>query len=127
MGRKALFSSDGPAPVAPYSPALDLGEWVYLSGQLGLSPQSGAMVEGGTREQAEQALRNLSVLLEAAGLTLDSVVKTTLYLTDMGDFDEVNELYADSFSEPRPAREAVEVSALPLGAAVEIDAVARRE
>ena len=99
------------------------GEWLVCSGQVGM--QDGRLVSGGIRDQARQALANLRALLETQGASMADVVKTTVFLTDMGDFAALNEVYADAFGEHRPARSAVGVSALPLGAAVEIEAWAR--
>lgn len=107
-------------PAGPYSPLVRAGEWLVLSGQLGL--REGALVEGGVREQARQALANVRALLEAEGASLGDVVKTTVFLVDMGDFAALNEVYADALGEHRPARSAVAVSALPMGALVEVEA-----
>ena len=110
-------------PVGPYSPTLRTGRWLICSGQVGL--RDGTMVEGGVREQTTQALANLRQLLEEEGASLSDVVKTTVFLTDIGDFAVMNEEYAAAFGDHRPARSTVEVSALPLGALVEIDLWAR--
>lgn len=108
------------APVGPYSPIVRAGQWLVCSGQIGLL--DGRLVEGGIRAQARQALDNLRVLLEREGATLRSVVKTTVFLTDAADFGAVNEVYAEAFGDHRPARSTVAVAALPLGAAVEVEA-----
>ena len=110
-------------PVGPYSPLVRAGEWLVCSGQVGL--RDGVLVEGGVSAQAGQALTNLRRLLEEAGSSLDSVVKTTVFLTDAGDFEALNEVYAEAFGQHRPARSTVVVAALPLGAVVEIEAWAR--
>jgi 2-iminobutanoate/2-iminopropanoate deaminase len=125
MAREA-FTSDrlGPA-VGPFSQAVKGGEGIFLSGQVGSDPASGRLVAGGVAAQTEQALRNLSAVLEAAGRTLDDVVRVGVYLADMGDFAAMNEAYARWFAQPYPARTTIGVAALPLGAAVEIDLVAR--
>ena len=123
---RETFTSDriGP-PVGPFSHAVRGGEAIYLSGQVGHDPATGRLVEGGVAAQAEQALRNLSAVLEAAGRTLDDVVRVGVYLADMGDFAAMNEVYARAFEAPYPARTTIGVAALPLGAAVEMDCIAR--
>lgn len=118
----------GSAPVqGPYSPALDLGDFLFISGQVGLDPATRKIVPGGTLMEFEQVLRNVRVLLEAAGLKPAQVVKTTLFLMDMGEFAAVNEIYAAFFKAlPRPARSTIQVAALPGGARIELEAIARR-
>ena len=126
MPRKSFTSERMPPSGLPFSPAvLGAADAVYLSGQVGHDPATGRLVEGGVAAQTEQALRNLSAVLEAAGRTLDDVVRVGVYLTDMDDFAAMNEVYARSFAQPYPARTTIGVAALPLGAAVEIDLVAR--
>ena len=110
-------------PVGPYSPVVRAGEWLVCSGQVGL--RDGALVAGGVRAEARQALANLRELLEGEGASLVHVVKTTVFLTDPGDFGAMNEVYAEAFGEHRPARSTVVVAALPLGAAFEVEAWAR--
>ena len=107
-------------PVGPYSPVVRAGGWLVTSGQIGL--RDGAIVAGGVRAQTGQALANLRALLEEEGAALASVVKTTVFLTDMADFAAMNEEYAAAFGEHRPARSTIAVTALPLGAAVEVEA-----
>jgi len=121
------FTTDRIAPAAgPFSPAVrGAGDAIYLSGQVGQDPANGRLVEGGVAAQTEQALRNLQAVLEAAGRTLDDVVRVGVYLADMGDFAAMNEVYARWFERPYPARTTIGVAALPLGAAVEIDLVAQ--
>jgi 2-iminobutanoate/2-iminopropanoate deaminase len=123
--RKRIHTDGAPAAIGPYSQAIVSGGFVFTAGQIGLEPGSGEFVEGGVADQAERALKNLSAVLEAAGTSMKDVVKTTLYLADMGDFVTVNEIYAGYFSEPFPARSAVQAADLPKGALVEIDAIAR--
>lgn len=114
-----------PAPVGPYSQAIRLAELVFVSGQIPLDPKTAKMVSGEIEDEARQVLINLNSVLEAAGSDLSCVVKTTVYLTDMSLFPRVNAVYAEAFdTQPAPARATVEVSALPLGARVEIDAIA---
>jgi 2-iminobutanoate/2-iminopropanoate deaminase len=123
---RAVESGRAPAPIGPYSQALEAGEWLFCSGQIGLDPQSRQLVAGGVREEARQALINLGAVLAEAGLGFEDVVKTTLYLADLGDFSVVNEVYGEFARSPYPARATVGVAALPRGAKVEIEAIARR-
>jgi 2-iminobutanoate/2-iminopropanoate deaminase len=120
-----IETQSAPAAVGPYSQAVTEGGFVFTSGQIGLDPQSGALVPGGVEAEAKQALRNLEAVLGAAGASLDRVVKTTIFLADIGDFKRVNVIYADAMGAHRPARSTVQAGALPLGARVEIEAVAR--
>ena len=114
-----------PAPVGPYSQAVRMADLVFLSGQIPLDPKTGTIVSGEIEDETRQVLSNLKAVLEAAGSDLARVIKTTVYLTDMSLFPRVNAIYAEAFEiEPAPARATVEVSALPLGARVEIDAIA---
>ena len=121
--KKAILTSEAPAAIGPYSQAITAGGMIYVSGMLGIDPASGALKETVT-EQAEQALKNLSAVLREAGTDTGSVVKTTVFLTDMGAFAAVNEIYARYFSAPFPARSCVQVSALPKGGLFEIEAIA---
>ena len=121
--KKAIQSNEAPAAIGPYSQAITAGGMIYVSGMLGIDPASGALKETVT-EQAEQALKNLSAVLKEAGTDAGSVVKTTVFLTDMGAFAAVNEIYARYFSAPFPARSCVQVSALPKGGLFEIEAIA---
>ncbi len=111
------------APVGPYSPIVRAGEWLVCSGQVGL--RDGVLMGGGIRGQARQALANVSALLEGEGATMTDVVKTTVFLLHMGDYGPFNEVYAEVFGDHRPARSAVAVSGLPLGALVEVEVWAR--
>ena len=121
--KKAIQSIEAPAAIGPYSQAVYSGGMVYVSGMLGIDPASGILKETVT-EQAEQALKNLSAVLKAAGADMCSVVKTTVFLTDMGAFAAVNEIYAKFFTAPFPARSCVQVGALPKGGLFEIEAIA---
>ena len=124
---KEARSDAAPAPVGPYSQAGEHDGWIFASGQIPLDPASGELVGGEIEDQARQVLANLRAVLEAAGASLDDVVRTTIYLIDLSHFPRVNAVYAEHFTaEPRPARATVQVAALPLGAAVEIDAIAVR-
>ena len=120
-----IDTPNAPAAVGPYSQAMATDSLVYTSGQLGINPADKAMPEG-VREQAALCLNNVKAVLKAAGSGLDKVLKVTVFLTDMNDFAAVNEIYADFFSQPYPARSCFAVKTLPLGAKVEIEAVAAR-
>jgi len=127
MTERTSFSSpDAPNAVGPYSQAIASGDHVFLSGQTPIDPATGALVDADVAGQAERCFDNLAAVLAAAGLTLDDVVKVNVYLTSMDDFAAMNEAYAGRFSEPYPARTTVAVAALPLGARIEIELVARR-
>lgn len=115
----------GPRPLGPYAPLREAGGWVAVSGQIGLT-REGALIAGGIKEQTRRALENTAALLEAAGLDLSAVVKTTVFMTDLSEFEAVNEIYARFFKPPYPARSTVQVCALPRGARVEIESLARR-
>ena len=123
---KVIATKNAPAAVGPYSQAIDCGDTVYCSGQIPLDPQTGAVVEGGLEAQAHQMFRNVKAVLAEAGLGLENVVKTTVFMTDLGQFGALNAIYAEYFAEPYPARSCVEVSALPKGVLVECEVVARR-
>jgi 2-iminobutanoate/2-iminopropanoate deaminase len=128
QSRQAVHTEKAPAPLggAPYSQAIISGDLVFASGQVALDPATGALVDGGVSEQTEQVLRNVQSVLEEAGSGLDRVLKTTVFLTDLGSFGAMNEVYARHFTAPYPARSTIEVSALPAGAAVEIECTAVR-
>ena len=123
MKKECIIPAGGAKPIAPYSPAIRVGEFVYTSGQIGMTPE-GKMVEGGVEAQVKQVLANLKAVLEAAGASVDSVIKTTIFMQDMADYAVVNAVYGEVFGENPPARSAVAVAALPAGALVEIEAVA---
>jgi len=125
MTRQAIQTNGAPAAIGAYSQGIRSGDLVFCSGQVGLDPASGELADG-VEAQAERALRNLQAVLDAAGLGLDDVVKTTIFLTDVGDFAAVNAVYAKFMPEPPPARSTVGIAALPRGALVEIEAIARR-
>ncbi len=125
MNRHAIATAGAPAAIGPYSQAIAIDDLVFCSGQLGLDPATGALVEG-VEAQAERSMRNLVAVLEAAGLAMAAVVKTTVFLVDMADFAAVNAVYARFMPDPPPARSTVAVAALPKGGLVEIEAIARR-
>jgi 2-iminobutanoate/2-iminopropanoate deaminase len=124
MKREVIAIEKAPTAVGPYSQAIRVGDFVFTAGQVAIDPALGKLVEGGIEEQTRQVLRNIAAVLEAAGSSLDKVVKTTVFLEDMGDFRAMNEVYAGFFANEPPARSTVEVTALALGALVEIDAIA---
>jgi 2-iminobutanoate/2-iminopropanoate deaminase len=125
MTRQSISTAGAPAAIGPYSQAVVTDGFVFCSGQLGLDPETGDLVDG-VEDQADRALRNLAAVLDAAGLTLADVVKTTIYLADMADFAAVNAVYARHMPDPPPARSTVQVAALPKAGRVEIEAIARR-
>lgn len=121
MGIEAISSDALPPPVGPFSPAVRSGDFIFFSGQVGVDPATGKLVEGGVEAEARQLLRNLATLLEAAGKSFGDVVRAGVFLTDIGDFAAVNAIYAEEFERPFPARTTVAVAALPLGARIEIE------
>ena len=125
MSRQAVSTAGAPAAIGPYSQGIDADGLVFCSGQLGLDPATGELAEG-VEAQAERALRNLQAVLDAAGATFSDVVKTTIFLVDIGDFAAVNAVYTRFMPDPPPARSTVGVGALPKGGRVEIEAIARR-
>lgn len=124
MNREIIATDRAPAAVGPYSQAVRLGDFVFTAGQIPLNPATGQMVEGGIEAQTRQVLTNVRAVLEAAGTSLAKVVKTTVFLADMGEFKAMNGVYAEFFPAEPPARSTVQVGALPLGARIEIEAVA---
>ncbi|MBR1428490.1 MAG: RidA family protein [Prevotella sp.] len=123
---KALSTEKAPAAIGPYSQAIEANGFVYASGQLPINPETGAFPEGGVKEQTRQSLLNAQAILQSAGLDLKNVVKTTVLLADIADFGAMNEVYAEFFAQPYPARSAFAVKALPKGALVEIECIAAR-
>lgn len=124
MGKRVVATPEAPAAVGPYSQAVRAGPWLFVSGMIALDPKTGVLAPGGVREQAEAALRNLGAVLKAAGLGYGDVVKTTVFMTDLSRFAEMNKVYARFFTQEPPARSTVEVKALPKGALVELEAIA---
>lgn len=125
--KKPIFTENSPAAVGPYSQAIESDGFVFASGMLPIDPATGNMREGTIADRAHQALTNIKAVAEAAGCTLDDVVKTTVFLTDVNDSKEVNAVYAEYFNEPFPARSAFQVAALPLGADIEIEVIFRKK
>ncbi len=122
--KTAIATTGAPRAIGPYAQAVRAGQWLFCSGQIGLDPTTGDLVAGGVLAETTRVLDNLRAVVTAAGGTLDSVVRTTIYLVDLGDFSRVNEVYERCFTAPFPARATVGVAALPRGAHIEIDAIA---
>ena len=125
MKREAVRTDRAPKAIGPYEQALKVDGWVFTSGQIPLDPKTGTMMEGGIGVQTRQVLDNLRAVLEAAGTAMGRVVKTTVYMTNLADFQKMNEVYAEYFPQDKPARSTVGVAALPRGAMIEIDVVAQ--
>ena len=126
MAKEAISSPNAPEAIGPYSSALAADGWLFISGQVPIDPQSGNMVGGDIAAQTRRVLDNIGALLAAAGLSFSNVVRTTVFLADMNDFAAMNEVYRTYFSEPFPARSAVQAARLPRDARIEIDAIASR-
>lgn len=122
---RTRHTDDAPAAIGPYSQAVEVDGWLYTSGQVGIDPATGELIEGGFESQARRVLANLRAVLRASRCTFSDVVKATVYVTDLADFTVLNELYAEAMGSHRPARSTVQVAALPKGALVEIDLVAK--
>ena len=124
MRKEIVATEDAPKAIGPYSQAVRVGTLVFLSGQIPLDPKTGEIVTGDITEQTRRVMENLSAVLRAAGVSLSEVVRSTIYLLDLGDFAKVNEVYGSYFSTEPPARATVQVAALPRGASIEIDMIA---
>ncbi len=126
LNREVIVAEGAPKPFAgaPYNQAIRAGNFVFCAGQVGLDPDTGALVEGGTEPQTRRVLENVVAVLAGAGLGLEHVVKTTVFVTDLADFAAINAIYAEYFTDSPPARSTVQVAALPAGASVEIEVVA---
>ena len=122
-----VHTADAPEAIGPYSQAVVVGEWVFASGQIPIQPSTGEVIEGDVSVQTDQVLSNLKAVLESAGSSLGKVVKTTVYLTDLDKFTEMNTVYAEYFGDHRPARATVEVAGLPKDVGVEIDVIALKD
>jgi 2-iminobutanoate/2-iminopropanoate deaminase len=124
MSKRIIHTELAPAAIGPYSQAIRIGDFLYTSGQIALDPKSGKFLYGEIKEETEQTLKNISAILQADGLKLENVIKTTVYLSNLNDFEQMNQIYEKYFSINKPARACVQVAALPKGAKVEIDAIA---
>ena len=124
MQKKIIKTDKAPAAIGPYEQAIQTGGFVFTSGQIALDPATGNFLEGNIEEETELVIKNLEAILTATGLTLNDVIKTTVYLIDLGHFGRVNQVYETFFGKSKPARACVQVAALPKGAKVEIDAIA---
>ena len=124
MSKRIIQTELAPAAIGPYSQAIRIGDFLYTSGQIALDPKSGKFLSGEIKEETEQTLKNISAILQADGLELENVIKTTVYLSDLKDFVQMNQIYEKYFSKNKPARACVQVAALPKGAKIEIDAIA---
>jgi 2-iminobutanoate/2-iminopropanoate deaminase len=122
--KQVISTSNAPAAIGPYSQAVKSGDFIFLSGQLGINPETGEFVPGSAAAQTSRAFSNIKAVLSEAGLTLDNVVKTTVFLADIADFAAMNEVYSQQFNEPYPARSAFAVKTLPKNALVEIEVIA---
>ena len=124
MIKRTIQTEQAPAAIGPYSQAIRIGDFLYTSGQIALDPESGMFLSGEIEEETEQTIKNISAILQADGLNLENVIKTTVYLSDLNHFARMNQVYEKYFSKNKPARACVQVAALPKGAKVEIDAIA---
>ena len=124
MSKKEIATSQAPAALGPYSQGISTGNLVFISGQLPIDPSTGSLIEGPISEQTKLIMKNIEAVAKEAGSSLDHIVKTTIFLTDLGNFKEVNDAYGAFFKDVPPARATVQVAALPLGASVEIEAIA---
>ena len=127
MTKEAITTSGAPKPVGAYSQAVKSGNFLFISGQIPLDPETGEIVSGDFKEQARRVLRNIMAILDASGMSAENVVKTNVYMTDLSNFSIVNEVYAEFFKSDPPARAAVEVSRLPLNVEIEIECIAETE
>ncbi len=125
MSFEPVHTKDAPDAIGPYSQAVRCGDMVFCSGQIPIDPATGALVAGSIEDQAHRVLKNLQAILQAAGTGMNQVVKTTIYLTELSNFQKVNQVYGSYFQKPFPARVTVQVSALPKNADIEIDAIAK--
>jgi len=124
VSKRIIQTELAPAAIGPYSQAIRIGDFLYTSGQIALDPKSGKFLSGVIKEETEQTLKNISAILQADGLELENIIKTTVYLSDLKDFVQMNQIYEKYFSKNKPARACVQVAALPKGAKIEIDAIA---
>lgn len=125
--KKIISTVHAPAAIGPYSQGVEIGDLVFVSGQIPIVPETGKILEGDIKVQTLQVMKNIGAVLEAAGLNFSHVVKCTCYLADIADFKEMNEVYGTYFTSAPPARAAIQVAKLPLGAKIEIDAIANKK
>lgn len=126
MKKEAIITTNAPAAIGPYSQGIEVGDFIFVSGQLPIDPATGAFVEGDIKLLTSQSMRNVSAILKQAGSSIDKVVKTTIFVADLKDFADINEAYAAFFGECAPARSCIQACALPKGARVEIEVVATK-
>ncbi|MEN8153645.1 MAG: RidA family protein [Acidobacteriota bacterium] len=126
MEKRSISTKKAPEAIGPYSQGIIIGDLVFLSGQIGVDPETGKMVEGGVLNQARQIFANINNVLEEAGCLIDDIIKATVFLKSMDDFKNVNTIYSEIFSLPYPARSAIEVAGLPLNADIEIEVIAKK-
>lgn len=124
LEKQGIYTESGPLQGAPYTPAVRVGSWIFVSGQIPLDPATNMVVAGGFEDQTRQCLRNLASILKQEGLSLDNIVKTTIFLQDLENFAELNKVYGAYFTGVKPARSTVQVARLPLDVLVEIEAIA---
>ncbi len=124
MNNKIIYSDKAPKPIGPYSQAVIIDKFIFLSGQIGISVETGNLVAGGVVEETKQIFKHFKAVLAAANASVDDIIKTTVYMTDLSKFSEMNNIYNEQFTKDYPARATVQVSALPRGACVEIEAIA---
>ncbi|MDR3707986.1 MAG: RidA family protein [Capsulimonadaceae bacterium] len=127
MSKEPIYTLSGPVHGAPYTPGVKVGDLVFISGQIPLDPHTGVLVEGGFDAQVRQSISNLQAILDQEGMTLDDIVKTTVFLADLDNFAELNRVYGGYFTSIRPARSCVQVARLPLDSLVEIEAIALKK
>lgn len=126
MEKKIIRTDNAPAPIGPYNQAVQFGNMLFVSGQIALDPQTGELVQGDIKEETQMVMKNLEAVLQEAGMDFSNVLKTTIFLMDMGQFAQVNEVYGSYFKENAPARETVQVAGLPKGVKVEISVIAAK-
>lgn len=127
MVKEVIYTDKAPKPIGPYSQAIKVGSWLFLSGQIPIDPRSGDIIEGDIEVQTRRVLENIKAILENAGFTLGDIVKVTVYLVDLNDFPRFNKVYSEYFKDKPPARTTVQVAALPRSVRIEIDAIAYKE
>jgi 2-iminobutanoate/2-iminopropanoate deaminase len=124
--KEIVYSEKAPKPIGPYSQAVWVGNLIFLSGQIGIDPNTGELVAGGVLAETRQVMNNIGAILAKINLSFDNIIKTTIFLTNLADFAQVNQIYAEYFKQDFPARSTIEVKALPKGAKIEIEVIAQR-